>query len=188
MLVTPSAHIKQLTVDTSGRFAFVVCEISRFGGQRLPAERHFVKQVCSLVDLSCQPHCVIDKYSYIVRTGSRFQIAATFVNDPHDRRQPVYLLTRITSCLHDFDPESEHTPDWSDFETNVRVYGPIDSSCLTARSNVLVINDEAIPQHLPLHDEFKMFGEPLSPQICLRLERCLSCKRILHAIYLFKRI
>ena len=155
--VTTSAHIKQLTVDASGRYAFVVCEMSRFGGQRLPAERHFVKQVCSLIDVSnSSQHRLVDKYSYIVRAQSRFHIAAAFVTNVHDSRRPnnVYLLTRVTTdALHDFDPECERALDWSEFETSVRVYGPIIPS--------------DVDQHLPLHDEFKMLGEPLSPELGL---------------------
>ena len=137
-----SATVNCCHLDDNGRFCFIVSDIDEFGGKRQPIEANFVKKNCVLLNLA-QNNKIIERFSYIVRKNSRFEINAHFFNKNKDE---VFLLVKLTSCINDFDPYTCNNLHWSDFETSVKVFGPL----------------VATSSHLELLDEFKMFGECLN--------------------------
>ncbi len=148
-----TSHVDSVTVDDTGRFCFVVLETENFAGKRMQEEdMNFVKKCGSLVDMHNQV-ATMEKFTYIVRKNSRFEIKAKFVNKT---KIDVFLVIQITSCINDFDPFSGNEYDWTDFETSVRIYGPIQYK-----------RDVVESERLPLFDEFKPCGEPMTNDVCL---------------------
>lgn len=74
-----SAHIRLCKLDRNGRFGFIVNEIEDFAGKQLPAEANFVKVNCLVFDLP-NNNRIIDKFSYVIRKGSRFEVQSSFLN------------------------------------------------------------------------------------------------------------
>lgn len=147
-----TTSIRSITIDDFGRFGFIIYDIEDFQGKRLPDDKDFLKKACSLIDLSSDNHRVIEKFSYIIRKNSRFEIQSKFINKKSDSgSQEVYLLIKIINCINDFDPFAEKSLDWTDFETTIKLFGPIYTQSVT----------------LELYDEFKMHGECLDDGFCV---------------------
>ena len=91
-----------------------------------------------------------------MRKLSRFNIEATFLNKSTDE---TFLVLKIVSCINDIDPFNLKQLDWTDFETTVKVFGPINMRSL----------------NLPLYDEFKIFGEGLSENFCISGDYYFGC-------------
>lgn len=141
-----SARIKSISCDDRARYFFIVTDIDEFSGKRIPEESDFLKRVGCLIDIK-YTSVILEKFSYIIRKQSRFDLQAKFINKSS---QEIYLLLQISSCIDDFDPYSNPSSyDWTDFETNIKIYGPLNSN-LT---------------ELPLFNEFKLIGEPLKKSI-----------------------
>jgi hypothetical protein len=147
-----TSQIKSVSLDETGRFCFVVLDTENFVGKQVQEEMLFVKRVGSLIDLHNE-RVTIEKFTYIVRKNSRFEIKTKFLNRS---KTDVFLIMQITSCINDFDPFSDNHYDWTDFETNVRIYGPIRNPKHGANKS----------ESLPLYDEFKPVGEPLTNDLC----------------------
>ena len=146
-----SAQIESVHLDEAGRFCLIILNLEEFQGKRLPEDANFIKKVATLVTLN-EDALIIEKFSYIVQKNSRFEIQAEFLTKNVDE---VYLVLQITSCLNDFDPFCS-SYDWTDFETVVKLYGPI-----------IPRTDELVPVKLPLFDEFKLFGELINNKLCI---------------------
>jgi hypothetical protein len=144
--------VKHLCIDPSGIFCFVICDVEDFVGKHLPDEADFVKRVCSLIYLP-DDYRPVEKFSYLVKKNSRFEIKPRFVNKTSNE---IYLILRIVSCINDFDPYSVEVLDWTTFETQVKVYGPLN------------------PNAMPLFDEFKLNGECLEENVCVNKQFYLA--------------
>lgn len=144
-----TTHIKLCTLDESGRFCFIKNEINDFSGKQLPSENDFVKINCTVLDLMQDSH-VIEQFTYIIRKDSRFEIQAKFFSKKSNPRS-TYLMLKIVSCINDFDPYCTKPLDWTEFETNIKLYE--------------ISNQN--PQSLNLVTEFKMFGEALTSDVIL---------------------
>lgn len=155
-----SAKIDSIQVDESGRFCFLVIDMDEFYGKRIPEDLGFIKKVGSLIDLNNET-IIMEKFSYIVRKNSRFQIQAKFLTKAPGE---IYLLLQITSCINDFDPYLENELDWAEFETNVKFFGPIKYK-----------RDDVESERLVLFDEFKLFGELLNRKVCVTNKTFIYC-------------
>jgi hypothetical protein len=78
-----SIHVESCTIDPNGRYCFILNSINDFAGRNLPTEAYFVKKNCSIIDLT-QNNRLIEKFTYIVRRNSRFQMQASFVLKSHE--------------------------------------------------------------------------------------------------------
>jgi hypothetical protein len=145
--------IRFVALDAHGRFCFLVNDVEDFVGKRLPDEQDFVKRICSVIDLT-DGNRVVEKMSFVIKKNSRFDIHARFVqrkrnfkeisNSDDVDSEETYLLVKQVSCINDFDPFSALTFDWTEFETIVKVFGPVRADA-----------------ELKLYDEFKLEGEML---------------------------
>ncbi len=139
-----TSSIKQITMDDFGRFCFVISDIEEFFGKRLPDEKDFLKRMCTLIDLN-DSNRIIEKISFVIKKNSRFQISSKFIRRKvNANEEETYLLIKQVSCINDFDPYCALPLDWTEFETSMKLYGPI-----SAKSG------------LKLYDEFKLEGEML---------------------------
>ena len=146
-----TAQIESVFIDQAAQFCLLILNLEEFQGKRIPEDDNFIKKVATLITLN-EDALIIEKFSYIVRKNSRFELKAQFITKSIDE---VYLLLQTTSCLSDFDPFYSGY-DWSEFETSIKVYGPI-----KART------PETTPEKLPLFDEFRIFGELLDTKLCI---------------------
>ena len=137
-----TTRVKLCIVDEAGAYCFIVASVADFKGKQLPHEKNFSKMNCCLIDLNNKSR-LMHSFSYIVNNDSRFEINAQFVKQPHT--ESTFLLFKLTSCINDFDPYCKKSLDWSEFETAVKIFGPI-------KSNLTRIDT---------FDEFKFFGESL---------------------------
>ena len=109
-------------MDSRGLFAFILSEVEQFAGKKLPEEKDFTKRVCSILNLKNDGASLIDQISFIARGNSRFEIEAEFLEKSDGN---VFLLLKITSCINDFDPFYQDSFDWTEFETTLKVIGPL---------------------------------------------------------------
>ena len=135
-------RIKLCVMDETGTYCFITTSVAEFKGKQLPHEKNFSKINCCLIDLN-NNNRLMYSFSYIAKNDSRFEINAQFVKQPHTNS--VFLLFKLTSCINDFDPYCKKGLDWSEFETVVKMFGPI-------KSNLTRIET---------FDEFKFLGECL---------------------------
>lgn len=73
-----TTSVKLCVMDQNGRFCFILNEIEDFAGKRYPMENNFVKNNCTVIDLM-QNNQIVEKFSYVVRKHSRFEIQADFI-------------------------------------------------------------------------------------------------------------
>ena len=140
-----TTRINLMVLEEHGKYCFVVYDIEDFYGKN-PEEKDFIKKSCFLINLT-DNNRVVEKFSYVVRKVSRFQIEAKFINR---NVRETFLLVKLVSCINDLDPYNVKALDWTDFETSVKVFGPITGQSL----------------NLPLFDEFKIMGEALNEGMC----------------------
>ncbi len=146
-----TAQIESVCVDDAAQFCLIILNLDEFQGKRIPEDDDFIKKVATLITLN-EDALIIEKFSYIIRKKSRFELKAQFVTKNLDE---VYLVLQTTSCLTDFDPFYS-SYDWSDFETTIKIYGPIKARV-----------PDKLPEKLMLFDEFKLFGELLDTKLCI---------------------
>jgi hypothetical protein len=137
-------HVKVCVIDEAATYCFIATSVTDFKGKQLPHEKNFAKLNCCIIDLINKSR-LMHSFSYIVKNDSRFEINAQFIKQP--QTESTFLLFKLTSCINDFDPYCKKGLDWSEFETLIKIFGPI-------KSNLTRIET---------FDEFKFFGE------CLRL-------------------
>ncbi|CAF0731081.1 unnamed protein product [Brachionus calyciflorus] len=142
--------IKLVCLDENGKFCFIVSDIDDFNGKKIPEEKDFYKKICSIIDLS-NDNRIIDEFSYIIRKNFRFEINAKFIHKKTSNLDEVYLIVKQVSCLNDFDPFCTTELDWTEFETCVKILGPINSHI----------------SKIQVFDEFKPCGESLEHDICV---------------------
>jgi hypothetical protein len=145
-------QIKSCSLDETGMYCFIVTCVQDFKGKQMQ-EKNFSKINCALIDLTNHNRVMLS-FSYITKNGSRFEIKVKFLRYETN----TYLLVKLTSCLNDFDPYCKQGLNWSEFETNCKLYGPI-------RSNLTRIET---------YDEFKLIGECLS-QPCVTSKLMYAC-------------
>ncbi len=147
--------VKSIVMCDRARFCFIQIEIDDFFGKRMPDEKDFIKRVCCLIDLMNHNE-IIEKLTFVIKKMSRFEIDAKFM---YKDVKSCYLLVKQVSCVNDFDPFNESKLDWTEFETQFKIYGPI------LDSSKPILN---------LYDEFKIDGELLC-DFCLTNDFIFAC-------------
>ena len=145
-----SSQIKHACLDDNGKFCFLVTDVEDFKGKIYPEEENFYKKICSIIDLGNENR-VIDEFSYVARKQSRLEINGKFITKKNESMEEIYLIIKQVSCINDFDAFSCGNLDWTEFETNIKIYGPINSHILK----------------IEIFDEFKLNGNPLESNICI---------------------
>ena len=143
-----TCKLKSISLDDDGKFCFLVCDIDEFVGKRYPEEADFCKRLCNLIDLTGAAHRIVHQFSFIIKKNSRFELDSQFLNKTNGE---CYLILKTVSCLNDFDSFYSNQLDWTDFETTIKIYGPI----------------ESLSNSVDLYDEFKMTGECLNEGFCI---------------------
>jgi hypothetical protein len=143
-----TCKLKSISLDDDGKFCFLICDIDDFVGKRYPEEADFCKRLCNLIDLTGSIHRIIHQFSFIIKKNSRFELNSRFLNKING---DCFLILKTVSCLNDFDSFYSNKLDWSDFETTIKLYGPI----------------ESLSNSVDLFDEFKMTGECLNENFCI---------------------
>lgn len=145
-----TSQIKHACLDDNGKFCFLVADVEDFKGKIYPEEEGFYKKICSIIDLG-NDNRVIDEFSYVARKKSRLQITGKFIAKKKESIEEIYLVIKQVSCVNDFDAFSNGILDWTEFETNIKIYGPINSYVLS----------------IDIFDEFKLNGDSLESNMCI---------------------
>lgn len=145
-----TSQIKLANLDDNGKFCFLVVDVDDFNGKKYPEEEGFYKKICSIIDLGNENR-VVDEFSYVARKNSRLEIKAKFITKKTGSMEEVYLVIKQVSCLNDFDAFSGQNLDWTEFETCVKIMGPVNSHV----------------SKVELFDEFKLNGDSLEENFCI---------------------
>ncbi|RNA28355.1 NACHT and WD repeat domain-containing 2-like [Brachionus plicatilis] len=145
-----TSQIKLACLDDNGKFCFMVTDVQDFNGKKYPEEEGFYKKICSIIDLGNENR-VIDEFSYVARKNSRLEINGKFLAKKNGTIDETYLIIRQVSGLNDFDAYSSQNLDWTEFETCIKIMGPINSHV----------------SKVELFDEFKLNGDSLESNLCI---------------------
>jgi hypothetical protein len=142
--------VKLIVSDDNLSYICIVYDVEDFVGKNNDHESDFIKRVCSIINTNSEEYKVIETFSYLIKNESRFEIKAQFFTKSTGNVKETFLLIHTISCINDFDAFNKLPLDWTDFETNVQVYGPFKE-----------IARRGITEKLTLFDEFQIKGECL---------------------------